>query len=356
VTRSILLRLRAVEKDQDMSAIATRFTARFGCRHPFACAGMAFAGMTELARAVCRGGGVGAIGVGLTPAEQLRGMIHELRKETAAPFNINFLTIFDNDAHVRVCAEERVPIVSFHWGHPSAEHIKLLRDTDVSVWEQIGSVEAAKRAAGDGIEAVVAQGSEAGGHNYGSLPTLALVPMVVDAVAPSLVLAAGGIADGRGVAAALALGADAVWVGSRMVATRESAVHPEHKRRLVAATGEQTVLSGIFGPEMPHFNPMRVIRNRVVEQWNDRLKEVPTRRDDLAEIGRTNLFGQDLPLRKFNAILATEDTEADWEEMPWLGGQGIGLIHDIPSASDAIDRMMTEAQAVLGRLAGAIQR
>src|SRR5262245_30460649 len=111
-----------------MSAIATRFTARFGCKHPFACAGMAFAGMTELALAVCSGGGVGAIGVGLAPAELLRGLIHQIRKATNAPFNINFLTIFDNDAHIRICAEEQVPIVSFHWGHPSVEHIKVLRD------------------------------------------------------------------------------------------------------------------------------------------------------------------------------------------------------------------------------------
>ena len=339
-----------------MRAIATRFTSRFGSRYPFACAGMAFAGTTDLALAVCRGGGVGAIGVGLTPAEKLRGMVREMRKKTSAPFNVNFLTIFDNDAHIRLCAEERVPIVSFHWGHPSAQNIKVLRDAGVSVWEQVGSVEAAKRAAGDGIEAIVAQGSEAGGHNYGSLPTMALVPMVVDAVAPSLVLAAGGIADGRGVAAALALGADGVWVGSRMVATRESAVHPEHKRRMVAATGEQTVLSGVFGPEMPHFNPMRVMRNRVVDEWNDRLEEVPARRDDLPEIGRTKLIGQDLPLRKFDAILATEDTEADWEEMPWLGGQGVGLIHDIPSATDAVNQMMAEAQVILSRLAGAIPR
>lgn len=186
-----------------MANIVTRFTERFGCRHPFACAGMAFAGMTpELALAVCRGGGVGAIGVGLTPAEQLRATIQEMRKQTTAPFNINFITFFDNEAQIRVCAEEHVPIVSFHWGHPSTEHIKLLRDAGVSIWEQIGSVDAARTALGDGIEVVVAQGWEAGGHNYGGLPTLALVPTVVDAVAPSLVLAAGGIADGRGAAAA----------------------------------------------------------------------------------------------------------------------------------------------------------
>jgi nitronate monooxygenase len=176
------------------------------------------------------------------------------------------------------------------------------------------------------------------------------VPAVVDAVGPSLVLAAGGIADGRGAAAALALGADGVWVGSRMVATQESAVHPEHKHCIVAASGEQTVLSSIFGPEWPHFNPMRVIRNRVVDDWNDRLSEVPTWRNDLPEIGRTRFLGQDMVMRKFNVIPATEDTDGDWEEMPWLGGQGIGLIHDIPSATDAVQQMTTEAGDIRGRL------
>ena len=88
----------------------------------------------------------------------------------------------------------------------------------------------------------------------------------------------------------------------------------------------------------------------------DRLSEVPTRRDDLPEIGHTRFLGQDMVLRKFNVILATEDTVADWEEMPWLAGQGIGLIHDIPSATDAVERMMAEAGEILGRLAGAIRR
>jgi len=123
-----------------------------------------------------------------------------------------------------------------------------------------------------------------------------------------------------------------------------------------AASGEQTVHSSIFGPEGPHFNPMRVIRNRVVEEWNDRLSEVPTRRDNLPEIGRTRFLGQDMVMRKINVILPVVATEGDWEEMPWLGGQGIGLIHDIPSAADAVERMMAEAGDILGRLARAIRR
>ena len=334
-----------------MGSISTRMTERFGCRHPFAGAGMAFAGGTaDLALGVCAGGGIGAVGVGLTPAEQLRAIIHEIRAATDAPFNINLITFFDNDAQIRVCAEEKVPVASFHWGHPSPEHLTLLRDAGASVWEQVGGVEAAKKAVGDGVEVIVAQGWEAGGHNYGGLPTMVLVPEIIDAVSPALVLASGGIVDGRGVAAALALGADGVWVGTRLVATPEAAVHSEHKRRLVEGKGEQTVLSSIFGPEWPAFNPIRVLRNRVVDEWTDRFAEVPTVRDDLPVIGRTIFLGQETEMRKFNVLLPTADTDGDWEEMPWLAGQGVGLIHDIRPAKDVVETMMTDAKAILKRL------
>ena len=128
--------------------------------------------------------------MGFTPAEQLRAVVHQIRAATDAPFNINFITCFDNDAQIRVCAEEKVPVASFHWGSSVApEHLTLLRDAGVSVWEQVGGVEAAKKAVGDGVEVIVAQGWEAGGHNYGGLPTMVLVPEILDAVAPALVLA-----------------------------------------------------------------------------------------------------------------------------------------------------------------------
>jgi enoyl-[acyl-carrier protein] reductase II len=168
-----------------------------------------------------------------------------------------------------------------------------------------------------------------------------------------MVLGAGGISDGRGVAAALALGADAVWVGTRMVATTEAAVHDEHKRRIVAARGEDTVFSSIFGPEWPHFNPMRLQRNRVVREYSHRLAEVPQQRDHLEVVGKTVLYGQPMELRRFNVILPTRETEADWEEMPWLMGQGVGLINDIAPAGVVVERMMSEAKAVLDRLARA---
>jgi enoyl-[acyl-carrier protein] reductase II len=183
---------------------------------------------------------------------------------------------------------------------------------------------------------------------------MVLVPEILDAVSPALVLASGGIVDGRGVAAALALGADGVWVGTRLVATPEAAVHSEHKRRLVEGKGEQTVRSSIFGPEWPHFNPMRLLRNRVVDEWTDRLAEVPTVRDNLPVIGRTIFLGQVTEMRKFNVLLPTADTDGDWEEMPWLAGQGVGLIHEIRPAKDIVETMMADAKAILKRLSGSL--
>ena len=341
-----------------IASITTRFTQRFGVRHPFACAGMAFAGLTpDLAIAVSKAGGIGAIGVGFTPPQLLREYVRAVKAATPAPFNVNFITCFENDAQVKVCAEEGVPIVSWHWGHPSEENRRILRDAAVSCWEQVGSVDDAQRAVDGGAEVVIAQGYEAGGHNYQGLagkpglPTFVLLPTLVDAVGnQAMVLGSGGISDGRGVAGALALGADAVWVGTRMVATTEASVHDEHKRRIVAAKGEDTVFTSIFGPEWPHFNPMRLQRNRVVAEYNHRLAEVPTERGGLAVVGKKVLYGQPMEMRKFNVILPTPETEADWEEMPWLMGQGVGLVNDIQPAGEVVERMMREAQTVLGRL------
>jgi NAD(P)H-dependent flavin oxidoreductase YrpB (nitropropane dioxygenase family) len=335
-----------------MSALSTRLTEKFAIRYPFACAGMAFAGETpDLAVAVTNAGGIGAVGVGFTPAERLRQIIREVRDRTeGAPFNVNLITYFGNAEQVEVCAEERVPIVSYHWGHPPADQLERLRAAGVSVWEQVGSADAARLAVEDGVEVVIAQGWEAGGHNYGGLPTMVNVPSIADAVGEhALVIAAGGITDGRQAAAALCLGADGIWVGTRLVASYEAQVHPEHHRRLISARGEDTVRSAIFGPEWPDFNPMRLQRNRVVSEWDDRLDQVPTERDSLEQVGTTVLMGEETVMRKFNVLPPVPETDADWEEMPWLMGQGVGLIHDIRPAGEIVTEMMEQANRVLTR-------
>ena len=172
---------------------------------------------------------------------------------------------------------------------------------------------------------IIAQGWEAGGHNYGGLGTMALVPAMLNAVGNrSLVLASGGVADARGVAGALALGADGVWVGTRLVASKEANVHPEHHRRLLASNGGDTVRSGVFGPEMPDFNPMRLLRCRIVDEFTDRLEEVPTQREDKPVIGKTKFLGQPHTKRRFDFIRPHPKTLAIGKRWPGLPGKVSG--------------------------------
>ncbi|MEM1386398.1 MAG: nitronate monooxygenase [Pseudomonadota bacterium] len=329
--------------------ITTRLTEKYGIRYPFTQAGMAFAGeKPELATAVGRAGGIGAIGVGFTPAPMLREIIAQMR-DTGAPYNVNFITCFGNEEQVKTTADEKVPVASFHWGLPPDDQAKMLKDSGADIWVQVGSVEDGEKAVSLGADAIVAQGWEAGGHNYGGMGTLALVPAMVDAVGDrAMVLASGGIADGRGVAASLALGADGVWVGTRLVAAAEAWVHPEHHRRLVAASGTDTTRSGVFGPEMPDFNPMRLMRVRPTEEFEGRLADVPMDRAEEPVIGQTTFLGQPHEKRRFDVILPTPDTTGDFEEMAWLMGQGVGLIKDIRPAGEIIEEMMSQAADILG--------
>jgi enoyl-[acyl-carrier protein] reductase II len=164
-------------------------------------------------------------------------------------------------------------------------------------------------------------------------------------------LAAGGIVDGRGLAAALALGADGVWVGSRLVASTEAFAHPESKRRLVEAGGADTVLSSVFGPEDAAFNPMRVLRNALTRTWAGREAEIPAAPADRPVIGQTNLFGQVFDLPKFTNFVPVPTTEGNLDEMPMLAGEGIGMIDAIEPAAVILKRMAEEAAHILGKLA-----
>jgi enoyl-[acyl-carrier protein] reductase II len=329
--------------------ISTRLTDAYGITHPIAQAGMAFVGMTpDLALAVCAAGALGSIGVGLMPATALKATIEAVRSGTQEPFNVNFITNLTEMAQIEVACGAGVPVASFHWGHPPRSWIDALHGAGVKVWEQVGSADAAKRAVDDGADLVIAQGSEAGGHNLGTLPTMALLPLVVDAAAPALVLGAGGIADGRGLAAALMLGADGAWVGTRLVATAESGAHQEYKARLVRAQGPDTALTHMFGRDMPDFNPMRVLRNRVVDQWHERAAELPADAGAGPVIGHVSLPGLELDLHRFSSFVPIASTTGDFDEMPLLAGQGVGLVGSVASAADVISAMVSDAAAVIG--------
>lgn len=335
-----------IRQSPDMQ-IKTRLTDEYGLTTPIVQAGMAFVAMTaELAVAVSEAGAMGSLGVGLMPPPAVAATIGAIRGGTGGAFHVNMITPFTGDEMIDVVCAAGVPAASFHWGHPSRAWIDRLHSAGVRVFEQVGSVDDARRAAGDGVDVIVAQGLEAGGHNFATLPTFTLVPLVVDAVAPALVLASGGITDGRGLAAALMLGADGVWVGTRLVATGESAAHDGYKERLVAAGATATVRTSLFGPETPDFNPMRVLRNRVVDEHPDGGGDRPV-------IGHTMLGGQEIEMLRYTNLVPIRDvTTGDLEEMPLLAGQGVGLITSVEPAATVIADMTARAARMLGRFTG----
>jgi enoyl-[acyl-carrier protein] reductase II len=331
--------------------IRTRLTSEYGLTAPFVSAGMAFLGLPPLAAAVSNAGGLGMLAPGPAPPPVLREFIRATRQLTSRPFGVDFVVETTTlgpltlEQHVDVCIEEKVPVVVFFWNLPPKRWIQQLKDTGIKVWLQTGSVDSAREAVDAGIDAIVAQGSEAGGHNRGTTALFTLLPVITNAVSVP-VLAAGGIADGRGVAAALALGAEGVWVGTRLIASHEAYAHDEYKRRIVAARESDVARTCIFGPEWPDA-PMRVLRNRVVREWAGRDMKTPAQPDPPQFIGTTILGGQEYHMPKFSAILATPETAGDFEEMCLAAGESAGLVQEIKPADQIVHEMIADAERVI---------
>ena len=332
------------------SGIETPLTREYGLRHPFVGAGMAFYSLPPLVAAVSEAGGMGTLGVGFMPPAVLEQAIADVAARTPRPFAVDFITEFATPAHIEVCAATQTPVVVFHWGHPPQTFVDRLHDAGVKVWEQVGSTGAAREAAAAGIDVIIAQGAESGGHVRASAATFSLLPAVVDAVTPVPVLAAGGVSQGRHVAAALALGAAGVWVGTRLVATPEAAAHEEYKKRVVAADVGDTTVTTMFGPEWPD-QPVRALRNGVVQEWAGRDSEWDEVGARAEPIGRTVLGGEEVAMPKFSVLIPTPDTDGDLDEMCLLAGESVGGIHDVRPAAEVVDEMMRDAAACIGRLA-----
>jgi NAD(P)H-dependent flavin oxidoreductase YrpB (nitropropane dioxygenase family) len=332
----------------DSAHSGTRFCEAYGIRYPIASAGMAFVASTpELAIAVSRAGGMPAIGAGILTTEQLEACVAAYRSAATAPLNINFLTFDFDAAKLALCCALTPDIVSFHWGHPEKIWIDALHMAGIRVWEQVGSAKAAQTAFDDGVDLVIIQGLEAGGHNYAELPRDQAVAAIRKNLGPEpLLLAAGGISDGSDMAHVMSLGADGVMLGSRLVASNEANAHDIYKAALVASDGSDTVLTSVFGRGMPFFNPVRVIANECVRTWHGRDRELPPATDHFPEIGKITTPGGDLPIRQLDSIVPTRGAQGDIAAMMLLAGQGTGKIHSIESVADIILRMMAEARAI----------
>ncbi|MDH2357050.1 nitronate monooxygenase family protein [Bradyrhizobium sp. SSUT112] len=224
----------------------------------------------------------------------------------------------------------------------------------VKVIDQVGSVADAQRAARAGVDAIVAQGVEAGGHLADEITTMALVPRVVDAVAPVAVIAAGGIADARGFAATLALGAQGVMIGTRLIATTEAYAHPHYKQNVIDATEDRTVRTTLFGHGWPNA-PHRTLRTPFVEHWLPDEGRGSEQRADEPQIGATKIGGRSTPLLRFMGFPPMPDAVGDLDSMDFLAGQGVGLVNAIKPAADVVHELVDGAQQLVFQLARSIQ-
>ena len=314
--------------------IHTRICDLLGISHPIVLGGMGTATSAPLVAAVSNAGGFGTLGTSHLNPETLEREVDSIRERTDKPFGINHLLFSTTEEIFRVTLAARPAVVTFAWPRLDQnlrEYVQRAHDTGAKVMCMAGEVPLGTRAAEAGADMIIAQGTEGGGH-VGWQGTFPLVPMVVDAVAPVTVMAAGGIADGRGLAAALALGADGVLLGTRLLATVESPIHQNYKQAIVDSDGHDTVLTEIPDIAAAWHWPGAMSRsrhNRFIERW----------------------AGREWDLRKNQAAVhaAVKDarTRGDVDEAPLAFGQDAGLIHDIPSAAEIIERMVRQARQIL---------
>ena len=312
------------------SPLETRVTGLFNIRYPVVQAGMVWAAGSRLAVAVSEAGGLGMIGAGSMKPDLLREQIRKVKGGTSRPFAVNIpLARPDAGDLVRVTIEEGVGIVFTSSGHP-LKFTGELKKQGCTVVHVIAAVKHARKAVDAGCDAVVAEGFEAGGHNgVDEITTLALVPQVADAVSIP-VLAAGGIADGRGLAAALALGADGVQVGTRFAATVESSAHENYKQAVLGAGDGGTVFT------LKKLTPVRMIKTPFA------LKALQAERDGATREELELLLGR---RREMMGIF-----EGNIEEGEFEAGQSSGLVNEILPAGEVVRRMMEEYRAVVQRL------
>src|SRR5256714_7689106 len=334
--------------------LKTALCKQLGIEYPVFSAGIGGGATVELAAAVSNAGGCGVIGNGGLGSAYIREQAQRMRKLTNRPFGLNIiLGDYDDPENFEVlatCIEERIPILVFFWGDARPLVAEAHRN-GIKVVLQVGSVEEAKRAADGGVDVIIAQGSEAGGHVRGNTALSVLVPSIVDAVKPVPVIASGGIADGRGLAAALALGAQAGSLGTRFVASEEASAARASKERVVASSADDTVYStylfDIGWPDAPH----RVIRNRVVREWEEAGQPPSGQRPGEGTVVGTRPVGNRiLDVQRYATGTPTLGFEGDLELMPFWAGQSCGLVHDIKPAAQIVNDLVREAEAAIESL------
>ena len=298
--------------------------------YPIFQGGMAWLGTAELAAAVSEAGGLGIIGAGHMPPDIFRNEIHKLKERTSKPFGCNIMLMSPFVKEVmEVVVEERVPVITTGAGNPGV-YVPALKEIGTKVIPVVASVLLAKRLLRGGIDAIIAEGTESGGH-VGDITTMALIPQLVYAVDVP-VIAAGGIADGRGMAAAFALGAKAVQMGTRFVLSEECIAHENYKNAVLKAKDRATVMTGLTTG-----HPVRIIDNALAHKYKS-LEFSGGSKEELEALGAGTL--------RLAAI------EGNVKEGSVMIGQISGMLTDVKPCETIIKDIMTEAETVIKNLQG----
>lgn len=313
-----------------MHKMKTRITQLLEIEYPIIQGGMAWVAEHNLAAAVSEAGGLGVIGAGGAPAEFIREQIRKVKETTSNPVGVNLMLMNpEADAIAQIIVEEGVRVVTTGAGNPG-KYMAMWKEAGVKVIPVIASVAMAKMMERGGADAVVAEGMESGGH-IGSATTMTLVPQVVDAVKIP-VIAAGGIADGRGFAASIMLGAEAVQMGTRFVVAKESIAHENYKKKLIGAKDIDSEVTG-----MSHGHPVRQIRNNMTREY--------------VKLEREGAPFEELEKLTLGALRKAV-VEGDTVNGTLMAGQIAGLVKKEQTCREMIEEIMAEAEKLLHTTSG----
>ena len=304
----------------------TEITALLGTEYPIIQGGMAWVAEHHLAAAVSEAGGLGIIGAANAPADWVREQIHKVRELTKKPFGVNVMLMSPYAEEVaKVIAEEKVPVVTTGAGNPE-KYMELWKSAGTKVIPVVASTALAKRMERCGADAVIAEGCESGGH-VGETTTMALVPQVVDAVEKIPVIAAGGIGDGRGLAAAFMLGAKGVQMGTAFVTAKESQVHENYKQCIIKAKDIDTRVTG-----RTTGHPVRALRNQMTKEYLKKEAE--------------GASFEELELLTLGSLRRAVQ-EGDTRNGSMMAGQIAGLVKEELSCKELIDKLVKETDALM---------
>jgi nitronate monooxygenase len=325
------------------TAFDTAFTRLVGIDVPIVEAPIGGMARPQLAAAVSNAGALGMLSLTWSGPDEVRSILAETRAISDRPFGVNLILAWPQEDRLRLLLDGGVRIVSLFWGDP-APLVPIVHEAGGLVMQTVCRSAEARRVVDAGVDIVVAQGWEAGGHVSGSVASLPLIPAVVDAVGEVPVVAAGGIGDGRGLAAVLALGASGGWLGTRVVLAAETRAHPVYREAMLAATEDGTVHSSLFDggwPDAPH----RTLRNSTVRAWEEAGRpstDRPGEGDIVAMLG-------DEPIHRYESTSPLDVLGGEVEPLPMWAGQSVGVVHEVLPAAEIVRRIADEAADALDR-------